>query len=75
MANYGIYAGTVINTVDPLMKGRMQVSLPMVAGPTSAWAVPCRDYKSTTVPPVGTPVWIMFEAGNVDHPVWMGCAN
>lgn len=24
------------------------------------------------VPPVNKPVWIMFEGGNINHPVWMG---
>lgn len=24
------------------------------------------------VPPVGEPVWVMFVAGDPDHPVWMG---
>ena len=75
MAYYGLYAATVMNTADPLMQGRMQVALAAVAGPTSAWAMPCREYKSTKVPPIGTRVWVMFEQGSLDRPVWMGCAN
>jgi hypothetical protein len=75
MAYFGIYMATVMNTADPETKGRMQVTIPVLSGPTSAWALPCRDYKSTSVPPIGTSVWVMFEAGNVERPVWMGCAN
>lgn len=75
MAHYGIYAATVMNTADPLMKGRMQVALPALTGLASTWAVPCRDYKSISMPPIGSPVWVMFEQGNADRPVWIGCAN
>ena len=75
MAYHGIYRGTVMNTADPMMKGRLQVSIPDVASAPSGWAMPCRDYKSTSAPPIGTAVWIMFERGDAASPVWMGCAN
>ena len=75
MAYYGIYAATVMNTTDPMMKGRMQVALPALAGLPSSWAMPCRAYNSNSMPPIGTQVWVMFEQGNADRPVWMGCAN
>jgi hypothetical protein len=26
-----------------------------------------------TVPPVGANVWVEFEEGNPDHPIWSGC--
>jgi hypothetical protein len=74
MALYGLYSGIVTNATDPLMKGRLLVSLPGLAAP-AAWAMPCREYKSTAVPPIGTTIWVMFEQGNLDHPVWMGCAS
>jgi hypothetical protein len=73
MAYYGIYRGNVMNTADPLMKGRVQVSVPSVGAAVSSWATPCREYKSTAMPPVGSAVWVMFEGGNVASPVWMGC--
>ena len=75
MAYFGLYAATVMNTADPQMKGRMQVALANVPGAASPWAMPCREYRSTTVPPIGTRVWVMFEQGNLDLPVWIGCAN
>ena len=75
MAFHGIYRGTVMNTADPQMKGRMQVAIPDVSGAGSAWAMPCRDYKSTATPPIGTVVWVMFERGDPSSPVWMGCAG
>jgi len=75
MANFGIYRGSVLNTADPMMKGRIQVSVPAVGSASSTWALPCRDYGSSTVPPIGTAVWVMFEGGNVANPVWLGCAS
>ena len=73
MAHYGIYRGNVTNTADPLMKGRVLVIVPSVSAAASGWAMPCREYKSTAMPPVGSAVWVMFENGDLAYPVWMGC--
>ena len=73
MANFGIYRGTVMNTADPQMKGRLQINVTSQAGGAS-WAEPCRDYGSTTTPPIGTQVWVMLEGGDPTRQVWMGCA-
>ena len=73
MAHYGIYRGSVLNTADPMMKGRIQVSVPAIAVAASGWALPCREYRSTALPPVGSVVWVMFEGGNPSNPVWLGC--
>jgi hypothetical protein len=75
MPNYGIYRGIVMNTADPNGKGRLQVSIPAQSFGGNLWAEACRDYKSTAIPPIGTQVWVMFEAGDPGHPVWIGCAN
>jgi hypothetical protein len=75
MAFYGIYRGRVMNSADPSMKGRVQVSVPSVAASASSWAAPCREYNSIAVPPVGTSVWVMFEGGDPALPVWMGCMS
>jgi hypothetical protein len=72
MAYNGIYRGNVVNTADPTMKGRIQVSIPAVAGGIG-WALPCREAGSTAMPRIGTVVWVMFEGGNASSPVWMGC--
>jgi hypothetical protein len=72
-----IYRGTVVDNVDPLNTGRLQVQVPSVAGTTSLWAVPCVPFASTsngflTLPPVGAEVWLQFEDGNENLPVWAG---
>jgi hypothetical protein len=73
MAYHGIYRGVVVNNTDPMMQGRLKIAIPSVSNMESGWAMPCRPYNSTTAPPVGTQVWVMFENANFSYPVWMGC--
>ena len=76
---FGKYRGTVANNVDPMMQGRVQVSVPAVLGDGRlAWAMPCVPYAGRgvglfAVPPVGANVWVEFEAGNPDAPIVAGC--
>jgi hypothetical protein len=78
MTHYGKYRGTVINNVDPLQIGRLQISCPAVLGESVlAWAMPCSPYAGDFVglfliPPIGANLWIEFEAGNPDKPIWAG---
>jgi uncharacterized protein involved in type VI secretion and phage assembly len=78
----GKYRGTVINNVDPLMKGRLLVQVPDVLGLVpSSWAEPCVPLAGPTgppmgvylVPPVGAGVWVEFEQGDPNYPIWVGC--
>jgi hypothetical protein len=75
---YGKYRGTVINNVDPLQIGRIQVMAPDVSNliPTS-WAMPCvpiagKQEGTFCVPQVGAGVWVEFEQGDPDYPIWVG---
>ena len=75
---FGKYRGTVANNVDPMQQGRIQAIVPDATGaiPTS-WALPCLPMTGPqagvfTVPPVGAAVWIEFEQGNTDYPIWTG---
>lgn len=76
---YGKYRGTVVNNVDPMQIGRIQAIVPDVSNviPTS-WAMPCVPVAGIqmgefTVPLIGAGVWIEFEQGNPDYPIWAGC--
>jgi uncharacterized protein involved in type VI secretion and phage assembly len=76
---FGKYRGTVINNLDPMQMGRIQVMVPDVSGfiPTS-WAMPCAPLAGIqnglfTVPIIGSGVWVEFEQGDPDHPIWVGC--
>ena len=59
--------------------GRLQVQAPDVAGliPTS-WAMPCfpasgKQMGAYMLPQIGSGVWVEFEQGNADYPIWSGC--
>ena len=77
--HYGKYRGKVENNIDPLMLGRIQVSAPAALGDaTLAWAMPCVPYAGSGVglfliPPNGANVWVEFEGGDTDFPIWTGC--
>lgn len=76
---YGKYRGTVINNVDPMQMGRLMVQVPDVSNVLpSTWAMPCAPFAGTqsgsvAVPPIGSSVWVEFEQGDSDYPIWAGC--
>lgn len=75
---YGIYRATVLSNVDPMFLGRIMVSVPDVGSVTpSTFVNPCvpmagKQQGTFMVPQIGASVWIQFEAGDPDKPVWMG---
>ena len=76
---YGKYRGMVLNNIDPMQQGRLQVQVPDVAGliPTT-WAMPCVPLAGINMgmfalPMIGAGVWVEFEQGNPDYPIWVGC--
>lgn len=75
---YGKYEGTVDKNFDPLGKGRLLVKVPAVFGDGTVWATPCVPYAGPNVgffamPPENADVWIEFEAGDPNSPIWSGC--
>jgi hypothetical protein len=75
---YGKYRGVVLNNVDPMSIGRLQVQVTDVAGliPVS-WAMPCfpmtgKQMGAYTIPQPGAGVWVEFEQGDRDYPIWSG---
>ena len=74
---YGKYRGKVENNIDPLMLGRIQVNVPAVPGIKMSWALPCAPYAGPQVgfyaiPPIGANVWVEFEGGDANYPIWVG---
>jgi hypothetical protein len=76
---YGKYRGTVKINKDPEQRGRVMLEVPDVYGPNlSTWARPCLPYAGLqlgmyVVPPVNAGVWVEFEQGDPDYPIWTGC--
>ncbi|TYB39677.1 baseplate assembly protein [Micromonospora sp. AP08] len=80
--HFGKYRGTVVNNIDPMMRGRLLVEVPDAIGlAPSSWAEACVPLAGPTgppmgtwfVPPVGAGVWVEFERGDLSRPVWSGC--
>lgn len=75
--HFGKYRGSVLNNVDPMQQGRIQARVPGVLDNLSTWALPCVPFAGVqagmfAVPPVGSGVWIEFEQGDLNHPIWTG---
>jgi uncharacterized protein involved in type VI secretion and phage assembly len=76
---YGKYRGSVLNNVDPLQIGRLMVQVPDVSSVIpSSWAMPCfpitgKQMGGYMIPQIGTGVWVEFEQGDPDYPIWSGC--
>ena len=82
----GIYRARVENNVDPYRIGRVQVRVPMIHGLADSggmpveglpWASMCAmgagfGYGSFVVPEVGEYVFVMFEDGDEEKPVYLG---
>lgn len=78
----GVYRGIVVNNLDPAKKGQLQLNIPQVlpsenggqSYPVTDWCPPAcpSDVLATLhIPVVGSVVWVMFEAGDPNYPVWL----
>lgn len=78
---YGKYRGFVVDNEDPENLGRLKVKVPSVLGDevVTGWAVPCVPSGGTAgqghlfVPDVDAGVWVEFEEGDPEFPIWVGC--
>lgn len=75
---HGKYRGRVEDSNDPMKLGRIRALVPAVDGLTTNWALPCSPYADPRagvllLPPVGGLVWIEFEGGDPNYPIWSGC--
>ena len=75
---YGKYRSIVMDNKDPERRGRVRVQCPAVLGNyLSSWCEPCIPYAADYagdfyVPPVNEAIWVEFEEGNVNKPIWSG---
>ena len=79
---WGKYQGTVVQNIDPEFRGRIMCTVPAVLGLTpSNWCEACAPLAGPTgpprgvylVPPIGAAVWVEFEGGDPQRPIWSGC--
>jgi hypothetical protein len=67
----GRYQGAVIDDADPMGEQRLHVMVPEVWGPEAgAWALPSLPPGGAAIPAIGDLVWVTFEGGDTDHPIW-----
>ncbi len=77
---YGKYRGFVVDNADPEQLGRLKVRVPSVLGAevVTGWAMPCLPYGGDTnqgflfIPGPGAGVWVEFEEGDLEFPIWVG---
>lgn len=76
---FGKYRGIVTDNLDPMMIGRVRARVPDVMGDEeSGWAMPCAPFGGNgmgffAIPTTDAGVWIEFEHGDPDFPIWSGC--
>lgn len=76
---YGKYRGVVTDNDDPMKLGRLQLKVQDVLRDSeSSWAMPSTPYAGKSVglfliPPKDALVWVEFEQGDPDYPIWTGC--
>jgi len=75
----GKYRAVVVDNRDPEQMGRIRAKVSDVLGEAdSQWAMPCAtlplfDDVGSGLPQIGANVWIEFEQGDPDYPIWSGC--
>ncbi|WP_109121149.1 phage baseplate assembly protein V [Azospirillum sp. TSO22-1] len=70
---YGKYRALVLDNDDPLKLGRVLSEVPALPGALLDWALPCAPAAGPlAVPPAGTSIWVEFEGGDPNFPIWSG---
>ena len=74
---YSVYRGAVTSNEDPKNMGRLLITCPAVYGEESPeiWAFPRglwsgAGYGLWVIPQPGDPVYVSFENGDPEHPLW-----
>ncbi len=80
---FGKFKGIVVSNTDDQNLGRLQVKVPDVLGAQEVWARACVPYAGKmqggaqtgffAVPPDDSLIWVEFEGGDANYPIWVGC--
>jgi len=71
---FGKYRAIVVDSADPTGQGRLRVDVPS-ASVTSTWAeasIPPVPQSLLRMPEPGSTIWVEFEEGDIDRPIWTG---
>ena len=74
---YGKYRGKVVQNLDDKKLGRILVNVPRVMGNGENWAMPSVPFAGSqagvfVLPPEKSNVWVEFEEGDAEKPIWCG---
>lgn len=70
---YGQFRGIVTNNDDPEERQRLRLQVPGVTGEAqTGWAEAQFRVSPDDMPDVGDSVWVTYEKGDIDKPVWTG---
>jgi len=75
---FGKYRGIVTDVADPDNMCRIRARIDsLLDGKETDWAMPAAPFAGdghglVMLPKVGSGVWIEFEAGGLDNPIWSG---
>ena len=75
---FGKYRGVVTDNKDPFFQGRVVAKVRDLGDKEFGWAMACVPFAGKgsgffAIPDVGVGVWIEFEHGDPERPVWSGC--
>lgn len=75
---YGKYRGIVVNSATPETNGRLTATVTVGGTPVIVVAEVCTPFAGLNMgfygmPPPQAGVWIEFEEGNLNKPIWTGC--
>src|SRR5208282_1674519 len=72
---FGPYKGICTNNQDPGGLNRIKAVVPQLFGNASTetdWALPCSPVGYPALPNPGQGVWLTFEGGDINYPVYLG---
>ncbi len=76
--HFGKFRGVVTDNKDPSNMGRVRAKVKDLGDEEFGWATACVPFAGKgagffCIPDVNAGVWIEFEHGDPDRPVWSGC--
>lgn len=77
---YGKYRAFVVDNADPEHLGRLRLNVPNLSGNqvVTGWAWPCVPFGGNAdqgflfIPEIDAGVWVEFEEGDLEFPIWVG---